>query len=631
MNLLLKNPLKMYYLKAPQIPTLLEILLWLAFLVFMMVKSFYFQFSTAVNTKPFFSPINDNMLLATLTTVLLVMAFIHLFFNRKRLSALLIMNVVLSLVLLSDTIYYRYYYTAITVPVLYQIGLVGSLKESIAGLLRIKDLIYVVDFPLIIALMLLMKYNLKIKPVRIRPGKKLVTAGIILAISFGLFQWTYGKSSPGGFSYDNNYVINSLGVFYFHYYDVKKFATEHIFVDNKMTDEDKAKIEEYYSNRPESGEKYKGAARGKNLIVVQLEAIQQFVINRKFNGKEITPVLNKFINDSAYFENFYYQIGGGNTSDAEFLSNTSLYPLSEGAVYFRYPSNTYNSTAKLLKEQGYATYASHANNPSFWNRTEMYKSYGFDKFISSKNLVLDEYLGWGLGDSSFLKQTMEKLDTSKPFYGFFVTLASHYPFNYFEDYNEFNVGKYEDTFIGDYIKGASYVDKSLGLFFEDLKRRGLYDDSVIVIYGDHYAIPKDQSDELKAVMDYKDTPVNWMKLQKTPCFIRFPGMDNKGPQKITAGEIDIQPTVANLLGIENPYALGKDLFNTDKGYAVLRNRSVVTDDFIYLSAENKVYSHSGKELNKADFAGLIGEYQKQLEISDLILKKNALNALKVLN
>ena len=170
---------------------------------------------------------------------------------------------------------------------------------------------------------------------------------------------------------------------------------------------------------------------------MQLEAIQQFVIGTKFNGKEITPNLNKFINDSAYFENFYYQIGAGNTSDAEFLANTSLYPLNEGAVYFRFPANTYESTANLLKKQGYATYAAHANNPSFWNRMEMYKALGFDKFINSKSLVLDEFLGWGLSDMSFLKQSLNKIDVSRPFYGFFITLSSHYPFNYFEDYSGF--------------------------------------------------------------------------------------------------------------------------------------------------------------------------------------------------
>ena len=186
-----------------------------------------------------------------------------------------------------------------------------------------------------------------------------------------------------------------------------------------------------------------------------------------------------------------------------------------------------------------------------------------------------------------------------------------------------DVGKYEDTFIGDYLKGASYVDKAIGAFFEDLKRRGLYDNSVIVIYGDHYAIPMDQSDALKDIIGYKDSTLNWLKLQKTPCFIRFPGMDNTGVHKITAGEIDILPTIANLMGFDAPHAIGKDLFNTEKGYAVLRSSTVITDDFIYSNADGKVYGKDGKELKKEDYIEKIKGYQKQLDISDLIIKKNA--------
>ena len=237
--------LKKVSLKLPEASTAFEILLWFVFLGAIMVKCFYFQFSTRLNIKPFFTPINDNMLLATFTSVLLFIVFIFLFFNRKRLIALLCIDILLSLLLFSDTIYYRYYYNAITVPVLYQLGLVGSLKESIKSLLRTKDLIFVIDLPIIITVMALFKRTFHLKVVKLNVVKRLVTAVVIFAMSFGLFQLAYGKSSPGAFPYDNNYVTNSLGVFYFHYYDIKKFAKEHFLTDSKLTEKDRSDIEEF--------------------------------------------------------------------------------------------------------------------------------------------------------------------------------------------------------------------------------------------------------------------------------------------------------------------------------------------------------------------------------------------------
>ena len=612
-------------IKIPDSAFILEFIVWFGFLSAIMVKCFYFHFSTRLNCRPFFTTLNNNMLLATFSSALFVIVFTILVSNRKRLMLLLFINILLSSLLFGDTLYFRYYYNALSVPVLYQIGLVGSLKESILDLLRIKDIVFYIDIPVVIIFMLLFKHAFHMRIGKIKIKKKLVAAAVIFAIGFGIFQWSYSNSVPGAFPYDNNYVSNSMGVLYFHYYDIKKFAADHFLADNSLSDEERGVLEEYFESRKARGDKYKGASKGKNLIVVQLEAIQQFMINRSLNGKEITPNLNKFINDSAYFENFYFQTGNGNTSDAEFLTNTSLYPINQGAVYFRYPTNTYESTAKLLKNQGYTTYVAHANNPSFWNRTEMYKALGFDDFISSKNLVIDEYLGWGLNDKSFLRQTLEKIDTTKPFYSFFITLSSHHPFNYFQEHEGFDTGKYEGTFLGNYIKAVSYVDEAMGEFLNDLKQRGLYDNSIIVIYGDHAAVQKDQSDILKEFIGYENNEFNWITLQKTPCFIRFPGMENTGVKKITAGEIDILPTIANLMGFDAPHALGKDLFNTEKGYAVLRNSAVITDDFVYTnSSDSKVYDQSGNELDKNEYKDIIREYQKQLDISDLILKKNGL-------
>ena len=181
---------------------------------------------------------------------------------------------------------------------------------------------------------------------------------------------------------------------------------------------------------------------------------------------------------------------------------------------------------------------------------------------------------------------------------------------------------------GNYVKAANYVDQAIGQLFEDLKRRGLYDNSIIIIYGDHHAVLKDQSDMLKDLIGFEFNEYNWTKLQKTPCFIRFPGMKETGVNSTICGEIDLLPTIANLMGLEAPHALGKDIFNTQKGYAILRNSSVITDDFTYVNADGNVYDNEGQLLDKSKYFNDIAKYQHELEISDIILQKDALKGYK---
>ena len=129
---------------------------------------------------------------------------------------------------------------------------------------------------------------------------------------------------------------------------------------------------------------------------------------------------------------------------------------------------------------------------------------------------------------------------------------------------------------------------------------------------------------LKDLIGFKFSEYNWTKLQKTPCFIHYPGMEKTGVNSTICGEIDLLPTIANLMGFKAPHTLGKDIFNTKEGYAVLRNSSVITDDFTYVSTDDSVYDNDGQLLDKSKYDEAIRHYQYELDISDIILKKNAL-------
>ncbi|HHV29233.1 LTA synthase family protein [Acetivibrio mesophilus] len=593
-------------------------------------KGVFLQFQNQINFKPFLSTTNMFMIVATMSFALVLLS-LPIVFHTKRRTLFFVLSILISVLFFADALYLRYYNTIITIPVIYNARYLGPVKESIMSLIRISDILYFLDIPVLAVMSFVFsKRTYKNKFPLI---KRCIVAVVLMVISFGSFKIAYSKNDMS--EYDNNYIVKNFGIGYFHYYDVKKYVKENYLRDKKLKNEEKSELVSFFDEKNgEAGKlpnKFCDIAKGKNLIVIQMEALQHFVINREINGKEITPNLNKLAKESLYFDNIYVQVAGGNTSDAEFMTNTSLYPAKEGAAYFRFATNEYNTIAKELKNEGYNSYALHAYGPAFWNRTEMYKAIGFDTFISSNDYVMDEYIGWGgwaLSDDSFYRQSMDIIDVSSPFYSFFITLSGHHPYSYFEDKQTFDVGKYDRTYLGNYIKAQNYADAAIGRFMEKLKAMGLYENSLIVIYGDHTGLPKTQAGELLDLLQLSDSKVDWIRLQKIPLLIHCPGVEGE-TITTTGGQVDIFPMIANMMGIDNYYAMGKDLLNSQKGYAVLRNGSVLTDSYYYCSEDDTVYDiKNGEVLDKKDYEDEIKEYQKDLRISDIILEKDALRKLK---
>jgi phosphoglycerol transferase MdoB-like AlkP superfamily enzyme len=570
------------------------------------------------------------MTVSTVSFVLIVIAFMLVFYTRNKIMFLLF-NVLMSALLFADALYLRYYNTIITVPVIYNAQYLGPVKESVLSLIRKSDILYFFDIPFFILFTVL--FRKKFKEIKLPLLKRCIAAALLIFVSFTGFKVAYSNNDSS--EYDNNYIVKNLGIGYFHYYDIRRYIKQNWNRDKNLSSDEKNEITAFFEEKNKQAEKYSkkysGIAKGKNLIVIQMEALQEFIIGRKINGKEITPNLNKLLEESLYFNNIYVQVAGGNTSDAELMTNTSLYPAKEGAAYFRFATNEYNTLSKELKKEDYNSYALHAYGPAFWNRTEMYKAIGIDQFLSSNDFVCDEYIGWGgwaLSDDSFYRQSMDKIDVHNPFYAFYVTLSGHHPYTYFEDKQTFDVGKYDRTYLGNYIKAQNYADAAVGRFMERLKDMGLYENSLIVIYGDHAGLPKAQSKELLEYLGKTDDNVDWIKLQKIPLIIHCPGIKAETIEK-TGGQVDIFPMIANMMGIKNDYAMGKDIINSEKGYAVLRNGSVLTDDYYYSSEADTVYAlKNGSVLDKAVYLDEIEKYRNELKISDMIIERDALRKLK---
>lgn len=360
--------------------------------------------------------------------------------------------------------------------------------------------------------------------------------------------------------------------------------------------------------------------------------MQTFLIGASVNGQEVTPFLNEFINESYYFDNFFHQTGQGKTSDSEFLIDTSLYPLNRGAVFFTHGNNDYTATPEILRQQGYFTSVFHANNATFWNRNIMYSALGYDRYYNELDYKItpETNLNWGLKDIEYFDQSVDILKTvDQPFYARFLTLTNHYPFTYDEDTKFIEPYNSGNGVFDRYIVTARYLDESIKRFIERLKAEGMYDDSIIVLYGDHYGISEKHNRAMAQFLE-KDqiTEFDTLNLQRTPLYIHMPGQTEGQTISKPTGQIDMKPTILNLLGIDttNDIRFGHDMFSNEyTGFVVLRDGSFITDKYAYTN--NTFYDRITGEivdLPKKEAQALIKRAQNELRMSDKIIEGDLL-------
>lgn len=337
----------------------------------------------------------------------------------------------------------------------------------------------------------------------------------------------------------------------------------------------------------------RGALAGRNLIVIQLESFQNITVGRTLRGRPVTPNLNKLLEHGLWFSRCYPQTASGNTSDAEFLANTSLMPASEGAVFERFTSGRYDSLANALRAEGYKTGVFHGNSTNVWNRPNMYPSLGFGRYDSHKDYKPGLKIGLGLADSPFYEQTAQKLAAWKePFFAMVISLSSHHPFKIPDEAVDFDPAPYDGTVLGDYLRSLHYADMALGEFIGELRESGLLARSLVVIYGDHGGIPLGERERLEHFLltggegippSGKPTsapkPAFWREQRQIPLLFLAEGSSLRGKSDTPVGQLDIAPTVAWLLDFKLPHALGTNLAVKKPGFVVFRDGSIVKDHF----------------------------------------------------
>jgi phosphoglycerol transferase MdoB-like AlkP superfamily enzyme len=551
--------------------------------------------------------------------------------GEKRNYIALCINFLLTIVLVGNVMFYDFYSDFVTLPVLGQTSNFGQLGGSILEILNYKIILAFVD--IIFFFILLKKKALVFQTGRVTHPARFVYFLLTLGVFFANLHLAE-KERPELLtrSFDRVMLVKNLGLYTHQVYDLTlqvKAGSQKALADSSKLQETENYVK---ANQSEPNPNMFGAAKGKNVIVVTLESLQTFLIGAKVNGEEVTPFLNEFINESYYFDNFFHQTGQGKTSDSEFLIDTSLYPLNRGAVFFTHGNNDYTATPEILRQQGYFTSVFHANNATFWNRNIMYSALGYDRYYNELDYKItpETNLNWGLKDIEYFDQSVDILKTvDQPFYARFLTLTNHYPFTYDEDTKFIEPYDSGNGVFDRYIVTARYLDESIKKFIERLKAEGMYDDSIIVLYGDHYGISEKHNRAMAQFLE-KDqiTEFDTLNLQRTPLYIHMPGQTEGETISKPTGQIDIKPTILNLLGIDttNDIRFGHDMFSNEyTGFVVLRDGSFITDKYAYKN--NIFYDRITGEivdLPKNEAQALIKRAQNELRMSDKIIEGDLL-------
>ncbi|MGZ4105819.1 MAG: LTA synthase family protein, partial [Tumebacillaceae bacterium] len=369
----------------------------------LVAKILTFQFGIGLDTGSWALIFSSAAILVILSCWILALP------HRSRLSFLLVFNIFVTAVLFSDLLFYRFFSSVLDIPVLYQFRQVKGVSSSITALFHKRDLLLFVDLVFLIPYLLRLYSKRKGHrfPVRVRWSQ--VAALFVVAIGVLAFNMNSVAKAYGAevFKevYSNKTVLQRMGILNYHLVDLVQFVGNR---NTSIPSDEENSIKSYMDqHRQATPKKMQGVAKGKNVIIVQLEAMQNFLIGRSVDGQEVTPNLNKLMKSSLYFDNYFTQIGQGNTSDAEFMSLNSLYPADAGSAYIMKSSNTFQSMPKVLKDSGYKSAdAYHAYHPEFWNRANMYISEGFDHFYNDTTFNNDDIAGMGLSDSGLYKQAL---------------------------------------------------------------------------------------------------------------------------------------------------------------------------------------------------------------------------------
>jgi len=524
-----------------------------------------------------------------LPTVWTAFGLIELIASRRKIAAYAAVNLLFTCIYFAVIMYYKYFGIIVTYHALSQVGQVTEVKGSVFQLMHPYFLLIFTDLLVMAGLFIwhrgFRRWTSSFKPSRTHRIAYGALALLMLAVC--LLQVL-----------PNRGIVNELkraermGIINYELYTI--------------FDSGAAREAEFSAVTPESVRKAKGvsrpaspvgwqAAEGRHIIYVQLEAFQSFLIGLTVDGREVTPTLNGMLRQGVYFPRVYQQVGAGNTSDAEYTTNTSLLTPPAGAASETYSDKDLPSLAKLLKPFGYESATFHTNDVQFWNRDELYLALGFDRYYDREFFRDEDLVHFGSSDEVLYAKSAQELarlaGQGKRLYANIVSMSAHHPFNLPAHKALLELPeRFEGTFVGDYLVSQHYADAALGGFFKQLQANGLWEDSLIVIYGDHMGVPiySLTNDDHRLLEELNGKPYDYTQMLNIPLFLIAPGALEPAVLQQIGGHSDIMPTVANLAGVSlaDNVVFGQDLLNAAPTLLPLRyylpSGSFINDSVIYV-------------------------------------------------
>ncbi|MFS9018058.1 LTA synthase family protein [Streptococcus parasanguinis] len=522
--------------------------------------------------------------------------------------------------LISNSIYYREFTDFVTVNTMLASSKVSAgLGAAALELFRPWDVIYILDFPILAFFFFKKWIRMDNRPFNKRASFAVTSLSAML-FSANLFLAEIDRPELLTRGFSNYYVVRALGLPAF-----LGYSANQTYVANKerskASEADLKPVEEYIQQHyAKANPEYFGMAKGRNVIYIHLESFQQFLIDYKLKVDdkeyEVTPFLNSLYHskETFAFSNVFNQVKAGKTSDAETMIETGLFGLNQGSFMVNYGgTNTQQAAPFILSKNGYNSSAVfHGNAGSFWNRNTAYKQWGYNYFFDASYFTKQNSSNsfqYGLNDKYMLKDSIKYLERlQQPFYTKFITVSNHYPYttSLSGDDLGFPLAKTQDETINGYFATANYLDSSIKAFFDYLKESGLYKNSIIVLYGDHYGISNSRNLALAPLLGKNSE--TWSSydnamLQRVPYMVVVPGMDKGGIIDTYGGEIDMLPTLEHLLGIESNKFLqvGQDMLSPEHDQIVAFRSAnyFVTPEYTSYSGRT-YYTKTGEEITNPD-------------------------------
>lgn len=573
---------------------IMRILLFLIPFVTIVIKSIIFQ-GFVVNRDPYLLDFGLGLDSAKpfinyyYAFILIFLSFALLFKGKGRVIYLFIIDAIITALIVLDVTYFRGFYTMPSALLLTQTANLDNMGGTIMSMFSNMDFLFILDFIILGIFVFFTRKSYTTVKRRAPISFLVILISSIVFIAYVPFNLHILKNEDvkNGYIFSNYDPTNTAR--YFSPLGYHIFDSYNVYQDSKpyeLENEDRSQIDEFYAskeNLPDN--EYAGLLEGKNLLVIQVESLESFIIGKEVNGQKITPVMDDLISKGLYFPNIYEQVNEGTSSDADLMINTSMFPVRRGSTFFRYPGNTYNSLPNLLEEKNYSTVAIHPDKGSFWNYVNGLTGIGFDKFVDFFSFDENsEMMGLGISDESYFTQVVPMIkELKEPYYAFTVTLTNHGPFDSIPEEKKV-LGLDEEldkNEMGGYFESVKYTDTQIGEFLKKLDREGLLDNTVVIIEGDHTGVHKYYNSSVEKLSNKEDWYLD-NGHHTVPFIIWSKDMIEGKTFDVKGGQVDIMPTLLYLLGVEKEKyintALGRNLLNTNKSFAALTNLDVIGDN-----------------------------------------------------